>query len=52
LQTPSIKRTYPPLKEVGVLEGSNPLILACHYGDSVERIVEGWGADVNEAGVY
>jgi len=48
---------HPPLKEVifkGVLEGSTPLILACHYGDfdSVERIVEGWGADINEAGVF
>jgi len=48
---------HPPLKELifkGVLEGSTPLILACHYGDFdlVERIIEHWGADVNEAAVY
>jgi len=48
---------HPPLKELifkGVLKGSTPLILACHCGDfdSVEHIIEHWGADVNEAAVY
>ena len=46
-----------PLKErffKGVLEGSTPLVLACHYGDfdSVERIIKCWEADVNQASVY
>jgi len=38
----------------GSLEGSTPLIMACHHGefDSVKRIVESWGADVNTAVIY
>ncbi len=48
---------HPSLKELvfkGALAGSTPLIVACHYGDfdAVERIIEGWEADVNKAAVY
>jgi len=48
---------HPPLKELifkGSLIGSTPLILACHCGDldSVKRIIEHWGTDVNETAIY
>jgi len=38
----------------GLLEGSTPLQMACHYGElvSVKRIVESWGVDVNLASTY
>jgi len=46
-----------PLKDFvfkGLLEGSTPLQMACHYGElvSVKRIVESWGVDVNLASTY
>jgi len=47
-----------PLKDLvlgGSLElGITPLIVACHYGDVdwVKRIVDVWGAEVNDAAVY
>jgi len=53
----SVDCPHPPLKELifkGSLIGSTPLILACHCGDfdSVKRIIEHWGAEVNEAAIY
>jgi len=48
---------HPPLAEFvfkGTLEGSTPLLLACHYGqfDSVKHIIERWGVDLNVAANY
>lgn len=48
---------HPPLKDLvlhGDLEGCTPLLLACGEGhlDSVERIIQHWGADVNADGFY
>jgi len=48
---------HPPLKSIvyhGNLEGSTPLIQACHYGelDVVKHIVECWGVDVRAAATY
>jgi len=48
---------HPPLKEFifrGTLEGSTPLLLACHYGnfDSVKHIVECWGVEFRAAATY
>ncbi len=45
---------HPPLKDIvlhGSLDGSTPLLLACEQGDmnSVQHIVEVWGADVRTA---
>ncbi len=36
------------------IAGCTPLLLACHYGElaAVERIVETWGEDVNQAATY
>jgi len=48
---------HPPLKDSFFnypIRGSSPLLLACYYGElaSVERIVEHWKVDVNEAAIY
>lgn len=48
---------HPVLKDLelsGGLQGSTPLLIACHDGDpsAVKLIVEVWGADVNKAGVF
>jgi len=51
---------HPPLKEFVFhghnvhLKGTTPLLLACHYGEleSVKRIVESWGAEINAAAPY
>jgi len=48
---------HPQLKDLvlsGSLQGSTPLLMACHLGnlDSVKRITEVWGVDVNATGVY
>lgn len=49
---------HPLIKELqfgdGLLKGSNPLILACHFGelDSVKHMVDIWNVDVQAAGTY
>jgi len=48
---------HPPLNEVvliGSLDGTTPLLLACHFGDLnwVKHIVENWRVDIQAAGVY
>jgi len=48
---------HPPLKDIvlhGTLDGSTPLILACEQGDldSVQHIVDVWGADVRAAATF
>ncbi len=46
---------HPPLKElvfdINSIKGSTPLLLASHCNelDSVKRIVESWGVDVNQS---
>lgn len=47
-----------PLKDIffnkPIRGSSSPLLLACYYGElaSVERIVEHWKVDVNQAAIY
>jgi len=48
---------HPPVREFichGEIAGTTPLLLACKYGhlDSVKRIVQGWGVDVQVSAVY
>jgi len=48
---------HPSLKDLvfgGRLNGTTPLLLACHYGDVdwVKRIIERWGVSVNATGTY
>jgi len=49
---------HPPLKDLvfddNSINGSTPLLMACHFNelDSVKRIVESWGVNVNQAAAY
>lgn len=49
---------HPPLKELvfgdGILKGSTPFLLACHFGelDSVKHMIKTWQVDVQAAGTY
>jgi len=48
---------HPPVREFichGEIAGTTPLLLACKYGqlDSVKRIVQVWGVDVQASAVY
>ncbi len=50
-------RFHPPLTELilkGFLEGTTPLLVACHHGqlDSVKHTTESWKVDVNNAATY